>query len=162
MAPGSIAEQLGRPQLVHLDARILALHLLGEGPHIGHTREVIAAMRDGRVRAQTSVITLYQLLAEIYRRRESAKAAALARDLTVHAGLQLVPTSAEIAVQAAEVRAQLGGRPERAIQIATALVAGADVYLTQGSGLRRIAGMTVANLEDFALPEGTSTPPVEV
>ncbi len=101
------------------------------------------------MRAQTSVITLYQLLAEVYRRGDSATAAALARDLTVYAGLDLISTSTEIAIQAAEVRAQLGGRPERAIQIATALVAGADIYLTQGSGLRRIAGMTVANLEDY-------------
>jgi len=155
MSTGSITERLGRPHLVHLDARILALHLIAEGPFVGLTREVMTAMREGRVRAQTSVITLYQLLAEVYRRGDSARAAALARDLTVYAGLDLISTSTEIAIQAAEVRAQLGGRPERAIQIATALVAGADIYLTQGSGLRRIAGMTVANLEDYAESRGS-------
>ncbi len=30
----------------------------------------------------------------------------------------------------------------------TALVAGAEVYLTTGSGIRRIAGMSVVNVED--------------
>jgi len=155
MSTGSIAERLQRPHLVHLDARIFAVHLLGEGPFVTLTREVVTAMREGRVRAQTSVITLYQLLAEVYRRGESGRASGLARDLTVHAGLEFIATSPEIAIQAAEVRAQLGGRPERAIQIATALVSGADVYLTQGSGLRRIAGMTVANLEDYAGSRGS-------
>jgi hypothetical protein len=67
----------------------------------------------------------------------------------VHAGLELVPVTSEVAVQAAQVRAQLGGRPERAVQIATALIGGADVYLTEGSGLRRIVGMAVVNLEDY-------------
>jgi predicted nucleic acid-binding protein len=60
-----------------------------------------------------------------------------------------VPVSAAVARQAAEVRARLGGRSERAVQIATALDARADLYLTRDSGLRRIAGMEVLDLTDF-------------
>ena len=158
MSAGSITDRLGRAHLVHLDARVLAFHLLGEGPLVALTREVVGAMRDGRVRAQTSVMTLYQLLAELYRRGESARASELARDLTVHGGLLMVPASPEIAIQAAEVRAQLGGRPERALQVATALVARADVFLTTESGLRRIAGMSVLNLEDFSPSSSPAAP----
>lgn len=146
----SISGRLAGSHLVHIDARVLAFHLLADPAMSPITREVVAGMREGRVRAQTSVMTLYQLLAELYRRGESGRAADLARDLSVHAGLELVPTTAEIAIQAAEVRAQLGGRPERALQVATALVGRADVFLTTGSTLRRIAGMSVVNLEDFS------------
>jgi len=144
----SLAQRLVQAHLVHIDARVFAYHLLGDGAHASATREVMDGVKRGRVRAQTSVTTLYQLLAELYRRGETGRAADLARDLTVHAGLDIVPVSAEIAVQAAEVRAQLGGRPERALQVATALVSRADLFLTTQSGLRRIAGMTVINLDD--------------
>lgn len=137
---------------VHLDARIIAHHLTGHRRFLPLTRAVIGAVRDGEVRGQTSVLTLYQLLAEVYRRGEAARADELARSLMVHEGLELIPATAEIAVQAAQVRAQLGGRPERALQVATALSTGADVFLTEGSGLRRIVGMTIANLEDYAPP----------
>ena len=142
-------QRLVQAHLVHIDARVFALHLLGDETHGRATRDLMIAVRQGRVRAQTSVMTLYQLLAELYRRGESGRASDLARDLTVHAGLDMVPVTPDIAIQAAEVRAQLGGRPERALQVATALASRADLFLTTESGLRRIAGMSVANLEDL-------------
>ena len=150
MSTPPLSDRLTEAHLVHIDARIFALHLLADPAASPVTRDLVSGMREGRVRAQTSVMTLYQLLAELYRRGEAPRAAGLARDLTVHGGLEIVPASAEIAIQAAEVRAQLGGRPERAIQVATALVGRADIFLTTGSTLRRIAGMTVLNLEDFS------------
>lgn len=153
MAPPPLLPLLEDARLVHVDARVLAHHLIGHGRFLPLTRAVIGAIREGDVRGQTSVLTLYQLLAEVYRRGEAHRANELARSLMVHEGLELVPATAEIAVQAAQVRAQLGGRPERALQVATALATGADVYLTEGSGLRRIVGMTVANLEDWAASE---------
>jgi predicted nucleic acid-binding protein len=146
----SISQRLAQAHLVHIDARVFALHLVGNPKMVALTREVISGLREGRIRGQTSVMTLYQLLAELYRQGETRRAADLARDLMVHTGLAMVPASSEIAVQAAEVRAQLGGRPERALQVATALVGRADVFLTTESGLRRIAGMSVVNLEDFS------------
>ena len=150
MSVEALSEKLGEAHLVHIDARILALHLVADPEMSPLTREVMSAVREGKVRAQTSVMTLYQLLAELYRRGEASRAADLARDLTVHAGLEMVEASPEIAIQGAEVRAQLGGRPERAIQVATALVGRADIFLTTGSTLRRIAGMSVLNLDDFS------------
>ncbi len=143
-----LLRQLTDARLTHLDARVLALHLLGDPAYLSLTKPVLAAVRDGEIRAQTSAVSLYQILAELYRLGRADLAKELAQAIQVHGGLELVPTTPEIAVQAAEVRAQLGGRPERAIQIATALVGEADVYLTTASGIRRIVGMTVINLED--------------
>lgn len=145
----SLVEQLAQATLVHLDARVLALHLTATEPH-PPTDAVFAGLREGRINAQTSTLSLYQVLAEAYRQGETGLAGEIARTLRLHAGLELVSTNADIAVQAAEVRARLGGRPERALQIATALVSNAEIYLTTGSSLRRIAGMRVLNAEDFA------------
>lgn len=153
MAPAPavpLLDQLRDAKLVHIDARVIALHLLGD-PVLGAAAAgVMNRLRDGSIEAQTSSMSLYQILVEVYREGRSELARRIARGLEIHAGLTLIPTTPEIAIQAAEVRAQLGGRPERAIQIATALVRGAEVYLTTGSGIRRIVGMTVINLEDHA------------
>ena len=145
--PDGFVERLARATLVHVDARVLVLHLTATGP-VARTDVVFAGIRDGRITAQTSSLSLYQILAEVYRQGETALAREVARALRLHARLKLVPAGPEIALQAAEVRARLGGRPERAFQIATALVSGAEIYLTTGSVLRRVAGMLVLNIED--------------
>ena len=148
----SLAERLARATLVHVDARVLARHLTSTGSAT-QTDTVLAGIRDGHINAQTSSLSLYQILVEAYRQGEADLAQDTARSLRLHARLELVPAGPEIAVQAAEVRARLGGRPERALQIATALVSGAEIYLTSESGLRRVAGMQVLNVEDYA-PDG--------
>ncbi|MFQ5689003.1 MAG: type II toxin-antitoxin system VapC family toxin [Gemmatimonadota bacterium] len=134
---------------IHVDARVFAHHLRADPRYLELTRALFGSLRSGRLAAQSSAVLLYQLLAEVYRHSETVRAAEIARILSVHRGLELVPVTPEIAAQAAQVRAQLGGRPERALQIATGLLTGAEIYLTEGSGLRRIAGMTVVNLEDI-------------
>ena len=114
------------------------------------TRFVMAGIRAGEIRAQTSIISLYQILSEVYRQQtEPAFARTVARRIQLYPSLNLVPVNAEVAIQAAEVRAQLGGRPERAIQIATALVSRAQIYLAAGWGIRRIAGMNVVDISDL-------------
>jgi predicted nucleic acid-binding protein len=152
VSPTPLIERLADARLVHVDARVLALHLLGDPRFIPVTRPVMTAIREGGIQAQTSALTLYQILAELYRAGKSRLASDVGRALQVHAGLEVVSASPQISAQAAEVRAQLGGKPERALQIATALVQGADIYLTTESGLRRIVGMRIVNLEDELPP----------
>jgi predicted nucleic acid-binding protein len=146
--PAGLAERLARAELVHVDARVFALHLIGRGP-TRQTDIAFSGIAGGSIKAQTSSLTLYQILAEVYRQGRPASARDVARNMRLYPRLEIVSASPEIAIQAAEVRARLGGRPERALQIATALVSGAELYLTSGSGLRRIAGMRVLNVEDF-------------
>ena len=110
-----LLERLADARLVHVDARVIALHLLGTSPHAGLTRAIFSGLRSGQIRAQTSTVTLYQLLAELFRRGEGRRARSISRALQLHEGLALVPVTAGIAEQAAQVRAQLGGRPERAL-----------------------------------------------
>lgn len=142
-------ERLEAAGLVHVDARVLAFHLLGDGRYVGLTRLLFDGLDAGEVEAQTSAVSLYQLLAEPYRRRRADDASSVADYLTALRGLELVPAGAGVARRAAQVRARLGGRPERALQIATALEGGADVFLAQGSGIRRVAGTEVLDLDDY-------------
>lgn len=140
-------EEAGR---VHIDARVLAFHLLADARYLDLTRLLFSGLRTGAVSGQCSAIAVYQLLVEPFRRGRPERAREVWKLLSVYPGLEVLPVSPDIAVQAAEVRARLGGGPERALQIATALGRDADLYLTEGTGLRRIAGMAVLNLEDYA------------
>ena len=58
----------------------------------------------------------------------------------------------------AQVRAQIGGRVERSVQLATALSEGADLFLAQRSSLRRVAGMAVESLDALHPAETVESP----
>ncbi len=141
--------QLSEAGRIHVDAGVLALHLLGDSSYLDLTRLLFSSLRTGVCTAQTSVISIFQIGVEPYRRGEDDLALKACTYVSTLPGLEIVPVSGVIATQAAQVRAQLGGRTERAIQIATALVSNANAYLTQHSGLRRIAGMSVLSLDSF-------------
>lgn len=118
-------------------------------PAVELTRLLFTSIRGGRVRAQTSALSIYQLLTEPYRAGEEELAERALRYLGGHAGLEIVPVTAAVARQAAEVQARLGGGVERSIQVATALLGGARAYVAHKTALRRIAGMEIISLDDF-------------
>ncbi|MFW6084169.1 MAG: type II toxin-antitoxin system VapC family toxin [Gemmatimonadota bacterium] len=137
---------------VHVDASVLALHMAGDRRYTPFTRALLEMLADGEISASTSALSIYQLLVEAYRRGESDTAATAERYLTTVPGLDVIDLTPPIARQASQVRAQLGGSLERAVQIATGLSRGAHVYLTRRSAFRRVAGMSVESMELFAEP----------
>jgi len=140
--------------LVHLDASVLALHAAAHPETLPLTRALFDSLAAGDLRGQTSALSVYQLLVEAYRRNEPETAERAERLLGSIPGLAIVAVTPQIARQAAQVRAQLGGRPERAIQLATALSGQADLFLTQRSSLRRVAGLSVESLETLRAEAG--------
>ncbi len=142
-------DRLERARRVHVDARVLAYHLLARPPFSDLSRLLLEGLRAGRIEGQTSALTVYQLLTEPYRTGAEEAASRVARYVSAFPGLEILPVTTEVARQAAQVQARLGGRAERSVQVATALAGDADLFVTQGSGLKRIAGMEVLDLEDF-------------
>lgn len=146
----ALRDVLARVGRVHVDASVLALHLAGNTRFTPLTRTVLELLADGRLSGCTSALSIYQLLVEAYRRGEAETAATAERYLTTIPGLDVIDVTPAIARQASQVRAQLGGSTERAVHIATALSERADLYLTQRSAFRRVAGMSVESLDLFA------------
>lgn len=144
-----LTQVLREAGVVHIDAAVIALHVAAHPRYLPLTRIVLGGLAAGEFEGRTSALTLYQLLAEPYRRGREDTAAQLERYLAALPGLQVVPLSATIAGQAAQVRAQIGGTFERAAQIATALHGDAELFMTQRSALRRIAGMGVEQLDSY-------------
>lgn len=143
----TLLDVLATATRIHVDASVFGLHMAGSDRYVPLTRALLKGASDDMFAASTSTLTIYQLLAEAYRRGEPEVAATASRYLTTLPGLSVVDVTPDIARQAAQVRAQLGGSCERAIQIATALGEGAEVFLTQRSAFRRVAGMRVESLE---------------
>lgn len=141
--------RLGAVERVHLDARVLAYHLLGTEPEVALTSLLFSAIREGEARVQSSAVSLYQLLAEPYRRGEPGVAREAEKLLTGLRGFELIPLTPSLAGQAARARARLGTDASTSAQIATAVAEGAELFLTDGSGLRRVAGVRVENLGDY-------------
>ena len=140
---------LSEAGIVYVDAGVLALHLVGDDRYLPLTRTILAGLRDRDFTAFTSAITIYQLLVEPYRSGQEATAEQVEVLIAALQGLEVVPVSATIARQAAQVKAQIGGGLPRAIQIATALAGDSEVYVTRRSTLRRIAGLGVAQLDAY-------------
>ncbi|GEM_PF-1243991 len=143
----AFGEVLARAGIVYVDAGVLALHVAGDPTYLDLTRIVLGGMRDGRFEGRTSAVTVYQLLSGAYRSGHSEAAERVESLLTALSGLEIVPVSAAIAHQAAQVRAQIGGDLTRAIHIATALAGDSEIYVTRRTKLRRIAGLGVAQLD---------------
>lgn len=136
--------------LVHLDAGVLALHTAGARAALPLTRTLFQLMETGELKAQTSALTLYQLLMESYRRGEETTADRIEQLIGSLPGLRVIPLDGRVARQAAQVRARIGGRLERSVQLASALSEGADLFLTPHSSLKRVAGMGIESLDTFA------------
>lgn len=145
----TLREALHESGIVYVDAGVLALHLAGNERYLPLTRVVLGGLRDGEFTGRTSSISLYQLLVEPYRSGHETVAEQVEMLLAALPGLEMVPVSREISRQAAQVMAQIGGSLTRAIQIATALSGDSDIYVTQRSALRRIAGLKVAQLDAY-------------
>jgi len=146
---GGLRKALDDAGVVYIDAVVLALHLAAEPRYVPLTREVLGGIRDGKFEARTSAISLYQLLAEPYRSGHDSTAERVEMLLSALPGLEIVALSATISGQAAQVKAQVGGSLTRAIHIATGLAGDAELFVTQRSALRRIAGLRIEQLDAY-------------
>lgn len=108
------------------------------------------ALDNGHFRAVTSTIILAEVLVHPLRHSNTALAARYRQILLRARNLSTIPVTVPIAEKAAELRASHGFRTPDAIQLATAVHAKADSFLTNDRvlslpGVLRV--LTLANLQ---------------
>ncbi len=107
------------------------------------------AVDQGRIRLVTSVVTLVEVLVRPLREKQPDLVKEY-RDILLSApGVDTVPVSADIAEQAAQLRAAHGLRTPDAIQVATAINARVSAFLTNDVTLRRVVGLELLLLADL-------------
>lgn len=105
----------------------------------------------GNMLAVTSVITLTEVLAHPIQRGDAAVEANYRKMLTQSHELKLIPITHSIAEQAAELRARYNLKTPDALQVAAALNAGCDAFLTNDKGLRRVKEIQILVLDELEL-----------
>lgn len=99
----------------------------------------------------TSALTVTEVLVHPLRLGRADLADQYRAILLGDSALRLVHLDAEVAIRAAELRARYNLRTPDAVQVASALVAGADAFLTNDGDLSRVAEIRVVQLRELVI-----------
>lgn len=114
-------------------------------------QQIFQPLAEGRRRGVTSALALTELLVPYFRRGEREQAELLRRTLASYPGLTIFDADSRVAARAAEIRARTQFKPMDAIHVATAIVAGAEAFLTNDRRLARTgAGIEILIVDDLA------------
>ncbi len=104
---------------------------------------------DGQLMAVTSAITVAECLYYPYKNDQTYLVEAFSQRLIYGRNVMYMPITAVIAQQSAALRAEYNLHLADALQIATALEAGCDLFLTNDRQLNRIDALSIIVLEDL-------------
>ncbi|MDB5096972.1 MAG: PilT protein domain protein [Cyanobacteria bacterium RYN_339] len=146
----TFAARLAAKTKLGIDLEPFRLYLRGDERHAGLMLPLFEAVERGRLAAVTSVVTLLELLVDPYRRGDDAAVMDLNVLLPAFPHLALVPLDQAIADKAAAWQARHGLGQGRCIQLATAVLAGADGFVTLDPGVRALEGeIDIILLEEY-------------
>ncbi len=114
-------------------------------------REIFRRIDGGQLVGRSSVITLTETLTLPKRTADAALERGYRLMLFESRNLQLLDVNAAIADSAADLRARHNLRTPDAIQIATALAAGCEAFLTNDRDLRRVEALSILVLDELTL-----------
>jgi predicted nucleic acid-binding protein len=136
-------------KIVGLDTAPLIYFIEDDPRFAGHLSEFFEAVELGQIRIATSVVTLLEVLVRPFREQQVDLAKRYREILLSSTGFDTLAVSAEIAEQAAQLRATHGLRTPDAIQLATAITAGATAFLTNDARLAKVAPLEVLVMADL-------------
>jgi predicted nucleic acid-binding protein len=118
-------------------------------------RPLFVALEAGDCSAITSTVTLVEVLVQPIRNGNLALAREYREILRSSSAMKMVPVTAEIAAEAARLRATFGLRTPDAIQLATAVVSQAAVFVTNDAHFSKLllAGLEILVLDAVAKPD---------
>ncbi len=126
------------------------IYFIEENPtYLERVSTFFEALDDGEFYAVTSMVTLIEVLVHPLRRNDAALARRYQEILLNAGGLSTLPLSREVAEGAARLRATHNLRTPDAIQMATAVNAGASFFLTNDSRLPSLANLRVLVLDEL-------------
>jgi len=146
-APKSLLDDLGEHPVLVVDTAPIIYWLEGHPRLADRFAPVFEAAESGAAQIVISTVTLAEVLAGPLRVGNELLTAQYREALTRSAGWQVLPFDAELAVEAARVRAVYRLRLPDAIQVATAIRAGAAALVTHDRAPRRVRGLRVLGPE---------------
>jgi predicted nucleic acid-binding protein len=113
---------------------------------------IIQAIDTGEKLGLSSYVTLIEVLVQPLRQSRPELAQEYRNELVGRASFRLCALDQRVAEEAARIRAVYRFKVPDAIQLATANVHGADVFVTNDGDLRRFPELPVVVLHDYARP----------
>ena len=139
-----------RGRVVGLDTAPLIYYVERKQPYVDTVRPFFDALAAGEFRVVTSVLTVSEALVQPVRHNDTPLAAHYRSILLNTPGLIIMPVSLLIAERATDIRADYRRvRLPDAVQLATALIGGADFFLTNDIALPSLPGLKMLVVEDL-------------
>ncbi len=133
---GRITERLTRVSRIAFDTSIFIYHLEGNPVYLPLTQEILSGIERGRWQGITSTITLMELNVKPIQLGRVDIARQYEAILVNFPNLAIHDVNREVARTAARLRADFRVRPPDALQVSTALVFHADVFITNDQHLK--------------------------
>ena len=111
--------------------------------------DLVGYLRAPDVQGVTSVVTLIEVCVLPQRQGRADLVAAYERALLHSRQVQTLPVTAAVARRATGLRARYGMHVPDAVQLATALEAGATAFVTNDRRLAKVAELRVLVLDDY-------------
>lgn len=134
----NLTQRLEAHQVLGLDTSVFIYHLEANAKYLSLTRTVLQNIQSGRSQGVISTVTIMELTVQPWRMNRGDVARQYEVLLMNFPHLSVVEVSRDIARRAAQLRAKYNLRPADALQVATALVSGAEVWISNDKKLRRL------------------------
>ncbi len=141
--PKSLLDGLGERPVLAVDTAPIIYWLEGHPRLADRFAPIFSAVESGAATIVISTVTLAEVLAGPLRVGNELLTGQYREALTRSSGWQVVAFDAELAVDAARIRAVYRLRLPDAIQVATAIRAGAAALVTHDRALKKVRGLRV-------------------
>lgn len=133
--------------IVGLDSAPLIYYVEERAIYLPLVDPFFEAMEYGDFQVVTSTLTLTEVLVHPYKYGNRSLAQQYSSILLNSRNLKTLPVSAEIAAEAAQLRASYGLKTPDSIQLATARVSGATAFMTNNDRFASIPGIELIHLD---------------
>ena len=144
-----IEELLRKHSRLAIDSNVLIYLLVGTGELAERAGQLIDAFDTGRAEGVLSTLSLTEVCTGPARFEDLALVETYADEIASIANVRIVALDAEIAVDAAILRGNGPLSIADAVHLATARDAGATVFVTNDRGIKPVARLEVAYLDEL-------------
>jgi len=145
------AEALVDVQRVFMDSAPLIYFVERFPEYVDRVRDLFQWVREAHLTMATSVVTLTEVLTKPVQAGDTGLIQTYREMLFESRNLILLPITASMAERAAELRANYRLKTPDALQIAAALQAGCEGFVTNDRQLQRVKELRVVVLDDLSL-----------
>lgn len=136
-------------RILGLDTSAFIYHVEGHPVYARRVGSVFREIERGRPRGVTSTLTFLEVLVGPYRAGDQERRVALSGLLASFPGVDWFALDLAVADRAASLRGRYRLRTPDAIQLATALEAGAEAFLTNDHQLSRVTEVPVLLIDEI-------------